>query len=429
MESLCKSIVEDISSQEYTAKKRLKVSITKKADDDTLEKRVCFTLPHSSIGAKLIQMLCGLEYLRVDARDSSTSSTADMIVEYIRKICCVKTLRLQMKKDGKEEREVCRSLYDDVLESTECHAFSFDKTEPSCDKAKIAKSILEYVLRISQQRYLGLKLCPALSSHTILGIVDDVKGKITGYLTRKSPWDRLLSSNFDLDMEDASIVYYNLDPKKHLTSGSFTVDPNHSSIGQGREAGKLVYHQLQGGRGDNKIDIRGLGSKKKSSEREVVVIDGFDGKRFRVENLKVDLCLPMKSQVQSAVNHEKMEWNCGPTKFRKDKNGKYQGYIPLTLKRNRLSFFSRYGFKPLLIFASIPPEEHDQPSPDALDDEDQHPELAPDDKDQHPEGALDEDDPPPNPPKSPRRRHLGKRSKYDYLMLINQVSESCQGIF
>jgi hypothetical protein len=182
-----------------------------------------------------------LDDLRVDAIDSTTLKTPGAILSYIRMISSLKSLKKAMKDGEKSYREVFHDSFDDVLSSTECHSISFDSGAPKSDPAELFKSVGKFVVKLSQQAYIGKKPVSCLSSDIIHDNVNDVVGKVTGYITRKSPLPRLFFENFDLAEGEATILYYNEDPQKRLTSGSFTIDPVHSSIVQVAD-GKSTTH-------------------------------------------------------------------------------------------------------------------------------------------------------------------------------------------
>jgi hypothetical protein len=135
--------------------------------------------------------------------------------------------------------------------------------------------------------------------------------------------DYAFQRDFDLAEEEGTILYYNKDPQKRLTSGSFTIDPVHSSIVQ-VDDGKTTTHQLLNSM--KKIDIRKYATTHEKTGREVVKMDGFDGKRFSVPTHGA-LCLPLSTQVQPGINFDEMQYRPGPTKIKIDKYSDCTGYI------------------------------------------------------------------------------------------------------
>jgi hypothetical protein len=169
----------------------------------------------------------------------------------------------------------------------------------------IAKSILEFVRifsRISQDCVLR---CP---SPTILGIVDDVKGKVGG-CRLEIAWDRLLFRNFDLDRECLRCISIWSQPEPRRI---FYRDPQHSSIRTRKGGRSTIYHQLQISRTRLMFAVLGF----KGSAWEVVMINGFDGKRFPGGESQGWFMPSDEIQVQSTVNLEKMKYFAGLTKIR-----------------------------------------------------------------------------------------------------------------
>jgi hypothetical protein len=248
-------------------------------------------------------------------------------------------MKKAVEKDDNSALEVCSKLYSSVLDTTESHAMSFDSTEPSPSLSTVFKTVEKFGIKLTSQARLGRLLTPLLTSDTISGIVEDVGGKVDGHFKRNVPLSKLLFVNFhDKKKIESTVLFYNEDPKRNLTTGSFTIDPVHFSIGQqGNKA--MSYHQLMVDK--KKIDIASLATEHKMTGRRVVHMDGLDAKRFSVET-QASLCLPLKSQVQHTINYEEMKFHGAPVKVKMRKDGSCEGYIPITLQRNQAEFFSAY---------------------------------------------------------------------------------------
>jgi hypothetical protein len=164
--------------------------------------------------------------------------------------------------------------------------------------------------------------------------------EMSSFFSKKQRRDRYLFDNFHSTLETNPLsLSFNLDSKKRLSTGQFSMPPGGIWFKLGRS---VLWTQTvpKDGKGNNvKADISTFATRlpNRTSQNRVLHITGLRTSLFDVNNLDIHYPLPKLSSTSTVVNADTLEFYIAIALFTRKKNGFIHLHIPVAERIDRLT--------------------------------------------------------------------------------------------